>query len=66
MQVSRVIYARLINTGNYENERFECEVILDSGDLPAKAFEMAQVEVLTQVEKCLNNLDGSEDAEIPY
>jgi hypothetical protein len=45
--VTRVIYARLFNLGNYENERLEVEVVVESGDYVA-AFDEARATVEAQ------------------
>jgi hypothetical protein len=52
MIVSCVRIARLINTGDYENTRFEVEAVLDDGDDPADvAAELAdQIRAMAQVE----------------
>lgn len=37
--ITRIIYARLFNLGNYENERLEVEVTVEHGDYAAAFTE---------------------------
>ena len=68
MYVSRVVYSRLVNTGSYENERFECEVSLTESDDTDKAFALAITRVTDQVSALMKRIstpDRDEDG-IPY
>lgn len=42
MKVKTVTYAMLVNTGNYEHERFEVTVELEDGDTPSEAINRAR------------------------
>jgi len=67
MYTSRVVYARLVNTGNYENERFEAEVLIHPEESPEMAFQLAVTVVEGQIKAQLATLSTfEEDAEIPY
>jgi hypothetical protein len=48
MQVTNIRYSKLFNTGNYENERFEVEATLNSGDTIESAFDAVQNLVFKQ------------------
>jgi len=51
MFVSTIIVSRLKNLGNYENERFDCEVTLVEGDDVDKAYTIARGLVAKQILK---------------
>ena len=51
MFVSTITVSRLKNLGNYENERFDCEVTLALGDDVDKAYTMARGLVAKQILK---------------
>lgn len=46
MRVTEVTYERLVNLGNYENERAQATVLLEEGDRVADGFTRARAEVL--------------------
>lgn len=45
--ITKIIYARLFNLGNYENERLEVEIVVEGGEYAA-AFIEAREAVETQ------------------
>lgn len=47
--VRAVRYGRLLNLGNYENERVEVEILPDEGQSPAEALEEARAWVNAQL-----------------
>lgn len=51
MFVSTITVSRLKNLGNYENERFDCEVTLVEGDDVDKAYTIARGLVAKQILK---------------
>lgn len=50
MRVERVTYERLVNLGNYENERAQATVILNEGESVSDAFIMAKGEVMESLD----------------
>lgn len=42
MKVKTVTYARLINMGSYEHERFELTIDLEEGETPSEAINRAR------------------------
>lgn len=70
MNVSRVVYSRLVNTGNYENERFEVEVILERNESSDTAFNFARISVAEAITKRMHEIESKFDAVdedlIPY
>lgn len=68
MYVNRVVYSQLINTGNYENERFEAEVMLEPDEAPEHAFITVKHLVQNQVAGRLKQLNAAviDETDIPY
>lgn len=42
MKITQITAARLVNTGNYENTRFEAAAVLDDGEDPTAAMVALQ------------------------
>lgn len=49
MKAKKVVYERLVNRGNYENERFCVEVEVDEGDKVSEAFNLGKKSVNLQI-----------------
>lgn len=57
MPVTRVVYAQLVNLGNYENVRLEVEVTPEPGQAVAEAFDQARGFVRQQVQQMESDRD---------
>ena len=57
MFVSKITVSRLKNLGNYENERFDCEVTLNKGDDVEKAYSIAKGFVIHQIRRHEHNIN---------
>ena len=68
MHVSHVTYSQLVNTGNYENERFEAEVSVFSDEDEQLAWDTAIAQVRKQVSVRLKQLNAAtiDESNIPY
>ena len=68
MHVSHVTYSQLVNTGNYENERFEVEVSVASDEDESLAWDTAIAQVRKQVSVRLKQLNAAtiDESNIPY
>lgn len=51
MEVTRIEYKRLINTGNFEHESLSVEVVLESGETPHEAVKRAKAFVEAEMKK---------------
>lgn len=57
--ITKIVYARLFNLGNFENERLEVEVTVENGDV-AGAFYDAHTTVLEQQARLVNVREEAE------
>lgn len=51
MKVKRIIYSRLVSLGNYENEKIEIELEVESGETASEVLEKAKKFVDLKLEK---------------
>jgi hypothetical protein len=57
LEAKKVIFERLVNTGNYSHEKYAIEIELEPGDTVQKAFDAAKQCIKKQVQQCGIHID---------